>query len=77
MSTSMIAAWPRERVWQRLVTQSRGLRARCERVNPEVPGAPPERLLGHRWGCPGCGLRNDSRHLSCRSCETLRWGVCP
>lgn len=63
---------------QRLVTTRRGLRNRQARVNGTVPAGTPENpASAHLWACPGCGCQNDPRHLSCRVCETLKWGVAP
>jgi len=62
---------------QLLVPKSIVLRIRTGVVNRDLPVEKRALEPDHQWGCPGCGTRNDYQYLSCRVCETLRWGVCP
>lgn len=66
---------------QRYVLKSVGLRGRLGKVNhPE--GEMSERLIvpngsRHMWVCPGCAIENSPHYLSCRWCQSLKWGVAP
>lgn len=62
---------------QLLILKRIGLRPRSSKVNRDLPREKRALEPDHQWGCPGCGRRNDYQFLSCRSCETIRWGVCP
>lgn len=72
-------AAPRERREQLLVRKSRGLRDRSHAVAQHLPLAKraDKYRHGHLWTCPGCSHQNSPEFLSCRVCETLKWGVAP
>lgn len=67
---------------QRFIRRTCELRGRYHATNgpPALNVKAPRQATGsnrHMWACPGCGMEVGPEFMSCRSCETLKWGVCP